>query len=42
MSYKRAKEKPVHTIDVDDLDNIADLSRTTVQLIMNAGQCLNL
>ena len=42
ISYKRAKEKPVHTIDVDDLDNIADLSRTTVQLIMNAGQCLNL
>ena len=42
MSYKRAKEKPIHTIDVDDLDNIADLSRTTVQLIMNAGQCLNL
>lgn len=35
MSYERAKTKPVRVVDVDELDNIADVSRYTVQLIMN-------
>lgn len=41
MSYNRAKTKPCMIVDVDDLDNIANVSRLYVQKIMNDGQCLN-
>lgn len=41
MSYKRAKEQPCKIVEVDDLDNIAQISRLTVQHIMNVGQCLS-
>jgi TPP-dependent 2-oxoacid decarboxylase len=41
MSYKRAKENPVHVTNIDPLDNVAAVSKLCVNQIMNSGDVSN-
>lgn len=40
LSYERAKNNPQKVVQLDEMDNVASVSRFTVQLIMN-GECTN-
>lgn len=40
LSYERAKNNPQKVVQLDEMDNVASVSRFTVQLIMN-GTCTN-